>query len=311
MLFTDFRYEEQAATEVPADVEVHLAREGLAASLGEYLSRTAAGVGLGFEPEYVSVLERRRLEEVADGEPWIEVPAAVQPLRAVKEEGEVDLIREAARVAEAALARTLDAVRSERGLTERAIAARLEFELRRGGSDSLPFDVIVAGGTRTSLPHAQPGDRRLEEGDLLMLDFGASIGGYCCDITRTVVVGEASSWQRDLHAAVGEAQTAAIEVIRAGCPAVDVDLAARERLAKYDWDQFFGHSTGHGIGLEVHEDPRLGQRSSDVLVVGHVVTVEPGVYLPDRGGVRIEDDVYVREDGPELITSFTRRLLEL
>ena len=249
VLFTDFRYEEQAATEVPADVEVHLAREGLAASLGEYLSRTAASVGLGFEPEYVSVLERRRLEEVADGAPWIEVPAAVQPLRAVKEEGEVDLIREAARVAEAALARTLDAVRSERGLTERAIAARLEFELRRGGSDSLPFDVIVAGGTRTSLPHAQPGDRRLEEGDLLMLDFGASIGGYCCDITRTVVVGEASSWQRDLHAAVGEAQAARVQLPHGAAAGIDVVPHPRRRAGTNAGKHRPGSESGHSPGL--------------------------------------------------------------
>jgi Xaa-Pro aminopeptidase len=171
--------------------------------------------------------------------------------------------------------------------------------------------VIVAGGLRTSLPHAQPSDRAIGEGDLLMLDFGASVGGYCCDITRTVVVGEASAWQRDLHAAVREAQEAAIQAARADCPAADVDQAARKRLARYDWDTFFGHSTGHGIGLEVHEDPRLSSRSPDVLVPGHVVTVEPGVYLPDRGGVRIEDDVWVREAGPELITGFTRRLLEL
>jgi Xaa-Pro aminopeptidase len=310
-LFTDFRYEEQATSEVTSEVEVHLASDGLATSLGAYLSRTMASLRLGFEPEYVSVLERGRLNEIADDKAWIEVPAAVMPLRAVKDEGEVDLIREAVTVAEGALSRTLEALRGEPELTERAAAARLEFELRKGGSDALPFEVIVASGSRTSLPHAQPSDRYIDEGDLLMLDFGASVGGYCCDITRTVVVGEASAWQRDLHAAVREAQEAAIEAARADSPAADVDRAARERLAMYDWDTFFGHSTGHGIGLEVHEDPRLARRSSDVLAPGHVVTVEPGVYLPDRGGVRIEDDVWVREAGPELITGFTRRLLEL
>jgi Xaa-Pro aminopeptidase len=310
-LFTDFRYEEQASSELPPEIEVHLAPEGLATSLGEHLSRAMASARLGFEPEYVSVLERGRLNEIANERAWIEVPAAVMPLRAVKEDAEVDLIRAAAAVAESALSRTLEALRTEPELTELAVAARLEFELRKGGSDALPFPVIVAGGLRTSLPHAQPSDRAIGEGDLLMLDFGASVGGYCCDITRTVVVGEASAWQRDLHAAVREAQEAAIQAARADCPAADVDQAARKRLARYDWDTFFGHSTGHGIGLEVHEDPRLSSRSPDVLVPGHVVTVEPGVYLPDRGGVRIEDDVWVREAGPELITGFTRRLLEL
>ncbi len=144
-----------------------------------------------------------------------------------------------------------------------------------------------------------------------MLDFGASAAGYCCDITRTVVVGGAAAWQRDVHESVRAAQEAAIEAITVGVPAPDVDRAARERLAKDDLDRFFGHSTGHGIGLEVHEDPRLSRRSLDVLAAGHVVTVEPGVYLPGRGGVRIEDDVWLREDGTVRLTSFSRRLLEL
>jgi Xaa-Pro aminopeptidase len=311
VLFTDSRYEDQAASEVPDEVEVNLAPEGLASALGEYLSRVTSGARLGFEPEYVSVFELGQLNESAEGGTWVEVPAAVMPIRAVKDDEEIDLIREAAAVAEGALARTLEALGSEPEMTERSIAARLEFELRRGGSDALPFDVIVASGPRTSLPHAQPSERSVDEGDLLLLDFGASIGGYCCDITRTVVLGRAHAWQRDLHAAVLEAQEAAFEAIRVECPAADVDQAARERLARDDFEKFFGHSTGHGIGLEVHEDPKLSRRSSDVLAPGHVVTVEPGVYLPDRGGVRIEDDVWVREGGPELITGFTRRLLEL
>lgn len=311
VLLTDFRYEEQAAEEVPDEVEVLLAPDGLAAAVGERLSSRQSSARFGFEPEYTSVTELERLNESAAQGTWAQVPAAVTPLRAVKDPEEIERIREAAVIAEGALARTLETLRRNADVTERSIAARLEFELRSGGSDALPFDVIVASGPRTSLPHAQPGERRVEEGDLLLFDFGASTGGYCCDITRTVVVGQASTWQRDLHAAVREAQDAAIAATRAGGSAADVDRAARERLARDDWDKFFGHSTGHGIGLEVHEDPKLSRRSSHVLETGHVVTVEPGVYLPDRGGVRIEDDIWLRESGPELITSFTRRLLEL
>ena len=310
VLITDSRYEEQATAQLSAEIEVELAREGLAASLGDCVLRTRAGT-LGFEPEHVNVLDRRRIEEVCGEARWVEAPAAVMALRVVKELCEVEQIRQATTVAEAALARTLDWLRGGQRPSERTIAARLEFELRIGGSEALPFEVIVASGPRSSLPHAEPGDRRIEEGDLLMLDFGATVGGYCCDMTRTVVLGVASAWQRDIHAGVRAAQDAAIEAIGVGTRAADVDRVARERLAENDWDRFFGHSTGHGIGLEVHEDPRLSRRSSDVLTVGHVVTVEPGVYLPGRGGVRIEDDVWLGEGGPERLTSFSRRLLEL
>jgi Xaa-Pro aminopeptidase len=310
VLITDSRYEEQATEQLSAEVEVELAREGLAASLGECVLRTGADT-LGFEPEYVNVLDRRRIEEVCGGTRWVEALGVVMSLRVVKEPSEVEQIRKAIVVAEAALGRTLDWLRSGERASERRIAAQLEFELRSGGSEAMPFEVIVASGPRSSLPHAEPGDRKIEEGDLLMLDFGATVEGYCCDMTRTVVVGKASAWQSEIHAGVRAAQDAAIEAIGVGTSAADVDRAARERLAEGDWDRFFGHSTGHGIGLEVHEDPRLSSRSSDVLTPGHVVTVEPGVYLPGRGGVRIEDDVWLGEDGPERLTGFSRRLLEL
>ncbi len=310
MLITDSRYEEQAAAQVPPEIEVHLAGDGLALALGEIL-RGAGDRTLGFEPEHLSVLDRRRLEQMEGEVEWVEAPSAVMALRVIKDSREVEQIRKATVVAEAALVRTLDWLGNGERPSERAIAARLEFELRTGGSDALPFEVIVASGPRTSLPHAEPGDRIIEEGDLLLLDFGASVGGYCCDITRTVAVGNAAEWQREVHSAVLAAQEAAIEAIGVGTSAADVDRAARERLAENDWDRFFGHSTGHGIGLEVHEDPRLSRRSSDVLSAGHVVTVEPGVYLPGRGGVRIEDDVWLGAGGPERLTGFSRRLLEL
>lgn len=312
LLITDFRYEEQAGQETPRDVRIHVARDGLVGSVGDAIADAGEAGRIGFEPEYLSVLDRRRVGEVTEGREWREAPGAVSRLRSVKEGAEVELVRRAVRVAQEALRRTLAVVSEERdALSEREVAARLEFELRRGGSETLPFEPIVATGPRSSLPHARPGGRRLAEGDLLLIDWGASVGGYCCDITRTLALGSASAWQRELHETVREAQRAAIETARAGTGAAEVDRAARGILARRDWDGLFGHSVGHGIGLEVHEEPRLSRRSDDVLEAGNVVTVEPGVYLSGRGGVRIEDDVHVTEHAPERLTDFSRDLIEL
>ncbi|MGH7540047.1 MAG: M24 family metallopeptidase, partial [Gemmatimonadota bacterium] len=291
-LITDFRYEQQAAGEIPPSVRVEVAREGLMDVVGEVVARAVGSGRVGFDPERVTVYERRRLGEVAEAVEWVEVRGLVSAMRATKDPGEVERIRRAVTIAESALARVLDMVRSERGgLRERDVAARLEYELRRAGSDALPFEPIVATGARSSLPHARPGDARLAERELLLVDFGATVEGYCCDLTRTFVLGAPAEWQRELHDAVREAQDAAVGAVRAGTPAAEVDAAARRPLAEREWDHLFGHGTGHGIGLEVHEGPRLSRRSEDVLAAGNVVTVEPGVYVPGRGGVRIEDDV--------------------
>lgn len=313
LLITDFRYEEQAGLEVPGPVRIHIARDGLIAAVGEVLPDDDGPARIGFEPEHLSVLDRRRLDEGTEGErEWREAPGAVSRLRAVKDEGEVERIRRAIGLAQDALQRIMAVVSAEReALRERDVAARLEFELRQGGSDTLPFEPIVASGPRTSLPHARPGEGRLAERELLLIDFGASVDGYCCDITRTFVLGSARGWQRELHDLVREAQRVAIETVRAGIAAAEVDGAARRVLAARDRERLFGHSLGHGIGLEVHEEPRLSRKSDDVLVAGNVVTVEPGVYVPGRGGVRIEDDVHVTEHGPERLTDFSRDLIEL
>ncbi|MFV1987532.1 MAG: M24 family metallopeptidase, partial [Gemmatimonadota bacterium] len=232
-------------------------------------------------------------------------------LRAVKDESEIDAIGAAARVAETALEGLLTAVEWHSEPTELDVATALEHELRRAGSEGLPFEVIVAGGERTSLPHAAPSSRRVRTGDLVLIDFGAIVDGYCSDITRTFIVGDPADWQTEIHGRVLEAQAAAIEAIAPGASGVEVDRAARDCLAAHDLDRYFGHSTGHGIGLEVHEEPRLSTRSEDVLEPGNVVTVEPGVYLPGRGGVRIEDDVAVTRDGSRVLTSIRRDLVRV
>ena len=309
LLVTDFRYEEQAAGQLPDQAGLVIAEDGLWKALGGCLADGTADLRLGFEADWLTVADHKELREHSPGHRWSETPARVAEMRVVKEPGEIARLKIAAEIAESALGETLTKV--EEGARELELAAELEYQLRKAGSGRLPFEVIVAGGPRSSLPHAEPGERPVREGDLLLFDFGASYDGYCSDITRTVVLGAPNSWQREAHGAVREAQLAAIEAIAPEVPASDVDRAARDTLDRYGLADRFGHSTGHGIGLEVHEGPRLSSRSKEVLQAGHVVTVEPGVYLPARGGVRIEDDVVVEDAGRRSLTDFRRDLIEL
>jgi Xaa-Pro aminopeptidase len=309
LLVTDFRYEEQAASQLPPEAELLIARDGVWQALGGCLDDGAAALHLGFEADWLTMADHKALREHAPGHEWRAAPPLIAGMRAVKEPGELARMEFAARIAESALGETLSSV--EEGAREVELAAELEYQLRKAGSGRLPFEVIVAGGPRSSLPHAEPTERYVREGDLLLFDFGASVDGYCSDITRTVVLGAPSSWQREAHEAVREAQRAAIAAIAQDVRTSDVDRVARETLDRYGLADRFGHSTGHGIGLEVHEAPRLSSRSEEVLVAGHVVTVEPGVYLPAMGGVRIEDDVVVEEAGRRSLTHFRRDLIEL
>jgi Xaa-Pro aminopeptidase len=187
----------------------------------------------------------------------------------------------------------------------------LEGELRACGSHSHPFETIIASGERAALPHARSSSRAVSSGDLLLIDFGAEFNGYCSDITRTFVVGKATAEQREIHDVVREANGTASGAIRAGMRGKDADALARGYIERRGWGEAFGHSLGHGIGLEVHEAPRLSKLNEAPLPVGSVVTIEPGIYRPGWGGVRIEDDVLLTTDGREILTSFPRELIEL
>jgi Xaa-Pro aminopeptidase len=240
---------------------------------------------------------------------WEPAGGLVEELRMSKDAGEVDEIRRSVRVAEEALADFIGCV--EEGVSERDLASELVFRLRSGGSDSLPFDPIVASGPRSALPHARPGERELREGDLLLVDFGASVGGYCSDMTRMFSLGPPAPWQRELHALVTRAVEEAITAAEAGVAAREVDRAARDVIDGAGFGERFGHGTGHGVGLEVHEKPSVNARSRDVLPGGSVVTIEPAVYLPGRGGVRLEEMVLVVEGGRTVLTSFPLELREI
>lgn len=307
LLLVDSRYEGQARDEAGDGVEVRLAEDGLRDAVADELSGDRSGV-VGYEAHRVTVRDARRLEEESAGAEWRETGGIVEELRARKEPGEIELLREAARVASRALVEVLGLV--EAGATEIEVAAELDYRLRRGGTGPPAFDSIVASGARSALPHARPSGREIREGDLVLFDFGATVEGYCSDVTRTVVVGRARPWQREVHEAVRAARGAALSAVEPGRPAADVDAAARAALEERSVEGAFGHSVGHGIGLEVHEKPSLSGRSDDILHAGNVVTIEPGVYLHGRGGVRLEDDVVVGER-PEVLGHLSRDLVEI
>jgi Xaa-Pro aminopeptidase len=196
-------------------------------------------------------------------------------------------------------------------MSELAVAGVLESELRQAGSDGFPFPSIVASGPNAALPHARPTTRQLAAGDFLLLDFGARVGGYCSDITRTFVVGRASAEQREVYEVVRLANERATRAVRPGMTGRDADGVARGYIHDRGFGDLFGHSLGHGIGLEVHEAPRLAKTAEGALVEGAVVTVEPGIYRPGWGGVRIEDDVHLGAGGTQVLTRFTRELIEI
>ena len=306
-LITDFRYAEQAPREVADRAEVLIDRASVWARMRRLL-RDVTAARMGFESHIVSVRDRERVESLGAAE-LVPVAELIEDIRQCKDRGEVDSIRAAAVLAQEALGVVLPTVRV--GEREIDVAARLEYELRIRGSEWHPFETIVASGPRSALPHARTGLRQLERGDLLLIDFGARIDGYCSDLTRTVVLGKADDRQRNIHELVERAQRRAREGVRAGMTGAVADALARDLIAERGFGEAFGHSLGHGVGLEVHEAPRLSAGSEQPLPMGAVVTVEPGIYLPGWGGVRLEDDVWLSETGPVLLSDGRTELIEL
>jgi Xaa-Pro aminopeptidase len=314
LLVTDFRYDEQAHEQSGTVARIEIEGTSLWDRLFKELaggSGLVAGDSIGFEAHALSVKDAERFSSTAAA-PWRWKPAGelVERLRVRKDAGEVAAIRAAGAIATQALRETLASVRP--GQTELQIAGMLEGELRRHGSEAHPFPTIVASGPRSALPHALTSQRAVAAGDWLLLDFGAVVDGYCADVTRTVVVGaRANDSQRALYALVQEAQLRAREGVRAGLSGRDADALARDPIEARGFGAAFGHSTGHGVGLEVHEAPRLARTAAEPLPENAVVTIEPGVYVAGRGGVRIEDDVHLSADGPVLLTDGCTELVEL
>lgn len=310
VLYSDFRYQEQAAQEVGDLARVEIVERDLWAKAIRALTE-APGVGaVGYEAERLSVAAGNRLVEEASGLEARPTTDVVEALRRQKDAGEIASIAEAARLACETLEIVLETVRV--GQRELDVAATLEYQLRLRGSEWHPFHTIVASGPRSALPHASTSDRRVESGDWLLLDFGAQVDGYCADVTRTVVVGRAADErQQSVYELVREAQGRAVEHVRAGMTGREADALARSTIEARGFGEQFGHSLGHGLGLEVHEGPSLSRANEQEIPVDAVVTVEPGIYVPGWGGVRIEDDVHITAEGATLLSDGRTGLQEL
>ena len=303
LIATDGRYTAQVAAQVP-DVEAVIER-----AVAPVLAGRAAAGRLAFEAHDVTVEAYDVIADAAAGAELVRLGAAVEALRTVKDEDEIALLREACAVADRAFAELAGTLRP--GRTERDVAHELEDRMRAHGAAAPSFETIVASGPNSAVPHHRPTERVLERGDFVKLDFGALVAGYHSDMTRTVVLGEPADWQRDVYELVASAQAAGRRALTPGADVQQVDAAARAVIDAAGHGADYPHGLGHGVGLEIHEAPTLGTTATGTLGERMPVTVEPGVYLVGRGGVRIEDTLVVRPDGPELLTTTTKDLLVL
>ncbi len=302
-LFTDARYEEQAPTESRIPVEIVNPREGYA-----FLAPYLGGKTVGYEASYLPCARLRKVE-AACGCELAPTEGAIEAARAVKSPDEVEKIAAAARLADQGLARILPLIKP--GAVERELALELELWLRKNGAEKAAFDFIVASGARGALPHGVASEKKIAAGELVTIDFGAVVAGYHSDMTRTVAVGEVAPEMRRVFEVVLEALEAALAALRPGMVARELDAVARRVIEKAGYGPRFVHSLGHGVGLEIHEAPFLNPRSEEVLKPGMVVTLEPGIYLPDKGGVRIEELGMVTESGIRLLSHAPRGWLEV
>lgn len=306
LFITDFRYVEQAQKQaVGYEIVQHTG------PITEEVAKRAKELGitkLGFEQDTLTYSEYRMYGDKTEAE-LVPVSGLVEKLRLIKTDAEIKILKEAAQIADAAFTHILSFIRP--GVSELAVSNELEFFMRKQGAASSSFDIIVASGHRSALPHGVASEKLIETGEFVTLDFGAYYKGYCSDITRTIAVGEPSQDLKDIYDVVLEAQLRGLDGIRAGVTGKEADALTRDYITEKGYGQYFGHSTGHGIGLEIHEGPGLSIRSDTVLEPGMAVTVEPGIYIAGLGGVRIEDDVIVTKEGNEILTHSPKELIIL
>jgi Xaa-Pro aminopeptidase len=308
-LFTDGRFAIQAKEEAPG-IRTHIHQGGpLLAAVGDHMRRKRH-IRAAIAPSRLSLAGWNILKKAAGkGVRWVAIDGLVDRLRAVKDASEIERIGDAARVGSEVMEETIRLVRP--GVTELELAAEIGYRMRRKGASGESFEAIVAAGPRSALPHARPTARQIGKNELVVLDLGAILRRYCSDLTRTVYVGRAPSRVRRWYQAVLEAQAAGRDAVRAGVTTGAVDAATRAVLQRKGLGRYFVHSTGHGIGLEIHEDPRLARGQKTLLETGNVVTLEPGVYVEGVGGIRIEDDAVVTPRGAEILTTAPREFLEI
>lgn len=306
LLFTDPRYQFQAPRQ--SDCDVKIAKGPLLPAVAAWVKRLKLS-RLAFEAGRIGFLEFQTLKEQTSPAKLQPLGDTIERLRQIKSQGEIEAIRRSVMVNSAALDRALRAFKA--AMKEADLAAEIDFRMRRAGAEGTAFETIVASGERTALPHAQPTEQPISHHQLLLVDMGARVAGYCSDMTRTFSVGKLNAGARRMYDAVLEAQLAAIEVVKPGVKCSKVDRTAREVLRKHGLERAFIHSTGHGLGLEIHEGPRIGRKEDSALQAGMVITIEPGVYVEGSGGVRIEDTVVVSPSGCEILTPTTKELRSL
>ena len=306
--FTDGRYTQQAGDEVQGAKIVIAGKPALFAAVERALKSSTEA--LGFEAEYLPYASFQQLRSLTRGQLRLK-PAAglVEQLRIRKDAEEVERIRSAVQLGSDLFPAALSAIRP--GVAETEVAAALELNARRAGADGMSFETIVAAGVRSALPHGRASKQAIPASGFIILDYGVILAGYCSDMTRTVHVGPVSAEHRRMYEAVHEAQVAGIQAVRPGVETGEVDRAGREILKSAGYDAYFTHSTGHGVGLEIHEQPRLAKGQKQKLEPGMVVTIEPGIYVPGDGGVRIEDMVLVTDSGRQVLTPTSKELITL
>lgn len=303
-IFTDSRYREQAVRECPG----WNYQEEKAAGLNKMAQVLKGYEKIGFESQYVSFAFYQTIAEAIPLK-WEPIFGLVEQRRLIKKPTELDKLKEAARIGDETFTEILSVI--EAGMDEKSLANTIMYLLRQKGCEKEAFDAIVVSGENAALPHGQPGLRRFRPGDMITMDFGGMYDGYAGDMTRTVAIKPVGERLKKVYQAVLEAQQIGVETVRPGVDCRQVDEAVRQSLKKHGLEEYFTHGTGHGVGLQIHEGPRLAAGSEETLRENMVVTVEPGVYIPGWGGVRIEDTVIVTERGAQIITHSTKRLLNI
>jgi Xaa-Pro aminopeptidase len=309
VFFTDFRYDTQAHDEVKA-TKIVIGQKSALELFAEFLSRSRKHWSVGIEAEYFTVANRKRLQKSLPSRVRLkDIASRVEELRLVKDEQEIGRIRDAVNLGARLFHRALQVLRE--GVRESEVAAEMELLARRSGAEAMSFPTIVASGERSALPHGRASSQAVPSGGFVVCDFGVILRSYCSDETRAVWVGPVSKEARRVYEAVREAQQAAIDAVRPGRRLGEVDAAARRALQQTGLEQYFTHSTGHGVGLEIHEAPRVAEGQDDLLRPGMVITIEPGVYFPGKWGVRIEDMVVVTASGCEVLTPTSKEFLAI
>ena len=303
-VISDRRFEEQIQREAP-QVKAVMREKSLAEALAGVQKKTKL-TRIGLQPDYVTVTQQKVLAKNLGRRLFKPIEDGLLKQRSVKDQTEVNFIRNSLKIQQAAFKKLISEIRP--GDTEQALAARLEYLMRSGGADGTSFPSIIAADANASLPHAIPGSAKVAKGGIVLIDWGSKLGGYCSDLTRVISLGKMPAKIQEIYKVCLEAQVAAIEAIGPGKSLKDIDKVARDIIDKAGFGKEFGHSLGHGLGLDIHEQPVLSTRSEGVLEPGQVVTVEPGIYLPGIGGVRIEDDILVTPAGHEVLSDLPKDL---